>query len=120
MLLAEKLLSFLEDSEILLLRLQFLKSYGPKVKTVWNKLDEQILALPDRKGKGLVNIYLYATFMCVIILLTEIHCVAAVADIFNRFPVLFQKDETSIHMLRSDCVTSFENIGKISKVRGIC
>ena len=56
-LLAEKFLSSLEDNEIPLLRLQSLESDGPNVnKTVWNKLDEQISIVPERKGKGLVNI----------------------------------------------------------------
>ena len=37
--------------------MQSLKSDGLNInKTVWNKLDEQISASPERKGKGLVNI----------------------------------------------------------------
>ena len=50
MLHAEKSLSFLEDNEIPLSQLQSLKSDGPSVdKTVCNKLDEQLLVLPERK-----------------------------------------------------------------------
>ena len=56
-LLAEKILSSLEDNEVPLSRLQSFENDGPNVnKTVWNKLDEQISTLPERKGKGLVNI----------------------------------------------------------------
>ena len=51
--LAEKLLSFLEDNEIPLSLLQYFESDAPNVdKTVWNKLDERISALPERKEKG--------------------------------------------------------------------
>ena len=51
-LLAEKLLSSLEDNKIPLSGLQFHESDGPNVnKTVWNKIHEQISALPERKGK---------------------------------------------------------------------
>ena len=55
LLLAEKL-SFLEDNEIPLSLLQYVESDAPNVdKTVWNKFDEQISALPERKEKGQVN-----------------------------------------------------------------
>ena len=56
-LLAEKLLSSLEDHETPLFWLQFHESDAPNVnKTVCNKLGEQISDLPERKGKDLVNI----------------------------------------------------------------
>ena len=52
-LLAEKLLSSLEDNEIPLSRLQFLESDDPNVnKTVWKKLDQQISALKIRERFG--------------------------------------------------------------------
>ena len=55
LLLAEKL-SFLEGNEIPLSLLQYVESDAPNVdKTVWNKFDEQISALPERKEKGQVN-----------------------------------------------------------------
>ena len=38
-------------------------------------------------------------------ILVEIHFVAPVADIFNRFLLLFQKDEPLIHILHSKCVS---------------
>ena len=171
LLLAEKL-SSLEDHEISLSWLQYHVSDGPNVsKTVCNKLDEQISALPERKGKDLVNIWtcnlciclngaisfyvwfklsafrredydqvmlnqsgslwlqfncklsnslmvlnsisslmpLRNSFPCCIIkhtkrsviksnkfILAEIHFVAANADIFNQFLVLFQKDKVFI------------------------
>ena len=64
-LLAEKILSSLEDNEIRLLKSQFLESDGPNVnKTVWNKLNEQISALPERKGKVVVNTSIYNLHVC--------------------------------------------------------
>ena len=38
-------------------------------------------------------------------ILVEIHCVVTVADIFNRFLVLFQKGEPLIHVLHSECMS---------------
>ena len=35
----------------------------------------------------------------------EIHLVVAVVDVFNRFLVLFQKDEPLIHILHSECLS---------------
>ena len=215
-LLAEKL-SSLEDNEIPLSWLHSLESDGSNVnKIVWNKLDEQISALPERKSKGLVNISTFNLHVCynafqkvlqvfgedlfelVISLyiwfklsasrrenyeevqrklgllthkfflalaffwivewfddfkqyflvnvlakqpsilhnktykkisdqikckdiLAGIHFVAAVADIFNGFLVLFQKGRTiNPYITLRMYVTSFDNNGKISKAGGIC
>ena len=38
-------------------------------------------------------------------ILAEIHFAGAVADIFHRFLLLFQKDEPLIHTLHSECVS---------------
>ena len=52
-----KIIICFEDNEIPLPRLQSLESDGPNFnKTVWNKLDEGISALAERKRTGLVNI----------------------------------------------------------------
>ena len=55
-LLAEKLLYFLEDNELRLSRLQSLESDGPNVNNKNVRNNEQISFLPERKGKVLVNI----------------------------------------------------------------
>ena len=54
--LADKLVSSLQENNISLKQLQALESDGPNVnKTVWNKVNEVVLALPER-SKGLVDI----------------------------------------------------------------
>ena len=54
--LADKLVSSLQENNISLKQLQALESDGPNVsKTVWNKVSEVVLALPER-SKGLVDI----------------------------------------------------------------
>ena len=53
--LADKLVSSLQENNISLKQLQVLESDGPNVnKTVWNKVSEVVLALPER-SKGLVE-----------------------------------------------------------------
>ena len=53
--LADKLVSSLQENNISLKQLQVLESDGPNVnKTVWNKVNEVVLALPER-SKGLVE-----------------------------------------------------------------
>ena len=54
--LVDKLVSSLQENNISLKQLQALESDGPNVnKTVWNKVNEVVLALPER-NKGLVDI----------------------------------------------------------------
>ena len=54
--LANKLVSSLQEDNISLKQLQALESDGPNVnKTLWNNVNEVVLALPER-GKGLVDI----------------------------------------------------------------
>ena len=54
--LADKLVSSLQENDISSKQLQALESDGPSVnKTVWNKVSEVVLVLPER-SKGLVDI----------------------------------------------------------------
>lgn len=55
----------LSSLEIALSRLPPRESDGPNViKTVWNKLDEQVSPLLEGKGEGLVNILTYNLCVC--------------------------------------------------------